>query len=79
MYFTRSFFSVSAISTLLLVCGCSYLIPENPSAPRYNTVMGERRVPMLNTQSMTVASADPMSAPVAPVSMAPVFPPVGYR
>ena len=76
MYFTRSFSSVSAISTLLLACGCSYLIPENPSAPRYNTVMGERRVPMLNTQSMTVASADPMSAPVAPVSMAPVFPPV---
>lgn len=37
---------------------CSYLIPPNPSAPRYNEVVGERHVPLLNAQSAAGMASD---------------------
>lgn len=46
----RSYAMRGSLSLLLLslLTGCTYIIPENPSAPRYNKVIGERRVPERN-------------------------------
>ncbi len=74
MIFTQHF---SRYSTALLLTvslgGCSYLIPPNPSSPRYNTVVGERHAPALNAQSATGAPTE--TAAVTPPD-APNFPPV---
>lgn len=43
------------------LCSCNLLIPENPSAPRYNSVLGGPRKPMLNPGANNGAS---MQAPV---------------
>ncbi len=57
----------------LLTSGCALLIPENPSSPRYNKVVGERRVPQENRKSMQgVGPQSSMAAPVAPVAQAPI-------
>lgn len=61
------------ISVPVLVSGCSFLIPENPSTARYNTVLGERRVPQENRKTMQgVGPQSSMAAPVAPVMQAPI-------
>lgn len=72
-----------ALSVLVFLCGCSYLIPDNPSAPRYNTVAGERHRPQLNgnggqpaSESAPAPAPRPQSmmapaAPVTPVASAP--------
>ena len=56
----------SALSILMLgLGGCAFLIPEDPSAPRYNSVGGERHRPQLN--SMTPQGS---AAPIATIPMA---------
>lgn len=43
----------SAVGCALALIGltsCGYIIPEDTRAPRYNSVIGERRTPMLNNQ-----------------------------
>lgn len=43
----------SAVGCALALVGltsCGYLVPEDNRAPRYNTVIGERRTPALNNQ-----------------------------
>ncbi|MEJ0010544.1 MAG: hypothetical protein WDN72_08670 [Alphaproteobacteria bacterium] len=46
---SRAFFPVSALLlSLVFLAGCSLLIPEDQSAPRYNTVVGHRHTPPLN-------------------------------
>jgi hypothetical protein len=40
--------ALGCFSALVVLSACSYIIPKDPSAPRYNTVAGERRVPALN-------------------------------
>jgi hypothetical protein len=39
-------------TSILLLSGCAYLIPDNPSTPRYSKVLGPRHAPVLNAQSM---------------------------
>lgn len=39
-----------AVLCLLVLSGCRFLIPEDPSAPRYNTVLGGKRVPERNRE-----------------------------
>lgn len=57
----------------LLTSSCSFLIPENPSTPRYNKVIGERRVPQENMKTMQGgAPQNSMAAPVAPMAQAPM-------
>ena len=53
---------------------CSLLIPENPSAPRYNKVEGEMHTPQLNRGMPTSTMAAPVT-PVATQSI-PNLPPV---
>ncbi len=66
MRFSSSHRVCSALVALsFCLGGCSFLIPEDPSAPRYNTVGGERRRPQLN--SMT-PQGSPAPMPSAPVS-----------
>lgn len=59
----------------LLATSCAFLIPENPSSPRYNKVVGERRVPQENMKTMQGVGPQSMSAPVAPVMQAPMAEP----
>jgi hypothetical protein len=78
MRFSSSHRVCSALVALsFCLGGCAFLIPEDPSAPRYNTVGGERRRPQLN--SMT-PQGSPAPMPTAPVSQNGVddgrFPPV---
>lgn len=63
----RSLAALTLVS--VLASGCAFLIPENPSEPRYNTVLGERRVPQENAKTMGVGNGggSSMAAPVAPV------------
>ncbi len=57
----------------LLTSSCAFLIPENPSAARYNKVVGERRVPQENAKTMGMGPQSSMSAPVTPVAQAPIM------
>lgn len=59
------------VTVPLLASGCSFLIPENPSEARYNTVLGERRVPQENAK-MTGGGASSMPVPSAPVQQQPM-------
>ena len=57
------------------------MIPDNPSAPRYNTVLGAPRKPALNpnaTASDGQSRNDMMSAPVTPVAESDTPPPMAY-
>lgn len=58
------------ISTLLTLSlsagGCAFLIPDNPSTPRYNTLLGERRMPKENAGMMKNGAA-PAAVPSAPI------------
>lgn len=58
------------ITVPVLASGCSFLIPENPSEPRYNTVLGERRMPQENAK-MTGAGGATSGAPAPATSNAP--------
>lgn len=44
--------------------GCALFIPDNPSEPRYNKVVGERHAPLENQRSMRGAQGASMAAPV---------------
>lgn len=61
--------------------GCAFLIPDNPSTPRYNSVIGERRVPKENMGMLKNGGAPamspgmPMTAP-EPMVQATPLPPV---
>lgn len=57
------------ITVPVLASGCAFLIPENPSEPRYNTVMGERRMPQENAKMVGSggSASGVRPAPVAPV------------
>lgn len=68
-------FCAMAVASL---SGCAYFIPENPSAPRYSTVLGERHAPQLNAQmgkAATSGSLDSSAAPVSTIASADVPPP----
>lgn len=68
----RGFAAIIAMP--VLASGCAFLIPENPSEPRYNTVLGERRVPQENAKSTGMGGASgSMAAPVAPVQQQPMI------
>ena len=72
----KTWTSVAALP--LLLSACAFLIPDNPSEPRYNTVLGGRRMPQEN---MRMQGATPpvgglgpsssMAAPVTPVALEP--------
>lgn len=81
MRFTSVLYTFGALA----LGGCAYLIPDNPSAPRYSTVMGERHAPELNKNIGQASAAQ--SAPIMPImtsdmppampsSMPAPFPPV---
>ena len=69
-------FSLPSLALLVLACAlsaCTYLIPDDPSVPRYNKVQGELHKPQLNNASMAPQSAlsAPMPVPVQAVVAAP--------
>lgn len=39
---------VGSAIALTYLASCSYVVPENPRPPRYNTVLGEKRIPNKN-------------------------------
>ncbi|MFZ4125522.1 MAG: hypothetical protein ACOYJ2_05565, partial [Rickettsiales bacterium] len=60
---------------LTYLASCAYLIPENPKTPRYNTVLGDKRLPPKNpspANNFTMPDAAPQPAPAlqrhAPIS-----------
>lgn len=57
----------SLLALSVLSTGCAFLIPENPSTPRYNTVMGERRMPQENRAALSGAPASMPSMAPAPM------------
>ena len=69
-----------SLALAFVLCSCSLLIPENPSAPRYNSVLGGPRRPELNptasggdSQSMNhhaAPAADPSQQAYEPTSFA---------
>lgn len=66
-------FAVPAMASLWLA-SCAFLIPEDESTPRYNTVVGEPRRPQLNSH---VGAPAAMAAPVPVVQQsASPLPPV---
>ncbi|MBN8543833.1 MAG: hypothetical protein J0M34_06170 [Alphaproteobacteria bacterium] len=59
---------VGSAVALTYLASCAYLIPENPKAPRYNTVMGDKRLPPKNPSpannfTMPDAASQPAPAP----------------
>ncbi len=83
----RTFHPVSAqiprfFGPLLLavtLCSCNLLIPENPSSPRYNSVLGQPRTPQLNPAGGPGPSSNAapmMQQAEAPEVNATAFPPV---
>ncbi len=56
LVFGLKFSAIGCALTLMALASCSYLIPEEKRPPRYNAVIGERRVPVLN---QAVGSATP--------------------
>lgn len=67
-------FMVVGASALLLssLSGCTYIIPKDPSVPRYNTVLGERRLPSRNKASMDAAREINAVKPLSDAGFAPV-------
>ena len=66
MYFSPFLRISSAFDVLLLVLsGCSFLVPEDPSGLRYNTVGGERHRPQLNSMTPQGSAAPIATVPVA--------------
>jgi len=50
MRFSSSFRVCGSVFAIAItLSGCAFLIPENASAPRYNSITGERRAPKLNS------------------------------
>jgi hypothetical protein len=49
------------------LCSCNLLIPENPSAPRYNSVLGGPRAPALNPAGSGASGAG-NAAPASPAT-----------
>lgn len=74
MRFTR-FRAVLPLLALGLAASCSYLIPEDESEPRYNSVMGGRRMPQENASSMAGDQGAPVEA-IQSSSNMPNLPPV---
>ena len=60
---------LTALVLVPLLTSCAFLIPENPSAARYNKVVGERRMPQENMKMQGVGPQSSMAAPVAPVQV----------
>jgi hypothetical protein len=56
--FGLKFSAIGCALTLFGLASCSYLIPEDSRPPRYNSVVGERRVPPLN-RAVGAAMPDP--------------------
>ena len=56
----------STLSILMLgLGGCAFLIPEDPSSPRYNSVGGERHRPQLNSMTPQGSAAPIVTIPMA--------------
>ncbi len=73
--------SIGACALILSgLSGCTYIIPPDPSTPRYNALMGERRAPMRNRMdrvpqqgsSLTSPTQETPFAATAPIMPAPV-------
>lgn len=65
----------SLVALPLVLGACAFLIPDNPSDPRYNEVLGGRRMPQENMRMQggggaprTPGDSSSMSAPVMPVA-----------
>lgn len=56
---------VLPLVAVTIASGCAFIIPDNPSDPRYNTVLGERRMPEQNKSMGSGGGAT--SAPVPAV------------
>lgn len=75
-HFTLRF--AGSLLLLASVSGCTYLIPDDQSSPRYNTVVGERHKPERNSdrpvrtpetpEAMNMSVPEPVAAPVTLVS-----------
>lgn len=79
MDFRNVFARVGLCSLLVSLASCTYIIPADPSAPRYNTVVGERRPPERNRPHMNNfrgASMAPMMEAQPPVAQAAIAPAV---
>ena len=64
--FRRSVRPALVLAALLMgLTGCRLLIPEEQNAPRYNTVLGDKRVPERNRE--TPIGPDSSAEPFAPV------------
>ncbi len=73
------FLSILCTVGPLVLGGCAYLIPDNPSTPRYSTVTGERHAPQLNRAVGQAAVEQAAPVPVVDaVNVLPTdaFPPV---
>ncbi|MFM9889095.1 MAG: hypothetical protein ACKVOE_00410 [Rickettsiales bacterium] len=70
------FSSVFCCVAVLALAGCTYFIPDNPSAPRYSSLQGERHVPALNQQQLQNNPQESQNAaPLPEVAVAEVPPP----
>ncbi len=71
---TYSHLSLRAVCASLLLgslSACTYLIPDDPNAPRYNNVTGQRHQPVMNAVKPTSDTRAPeMQAPLAAVPTA---------
>lgn len=65
------FSSVFCSVAVLALAGCAFFIPDNPSAPRYSTLQGERHVPALN-QGLAQGGAPAQAATSQPAPVAEV-------
>ncbi len=67
----------SAVSLMTMgLGGCAFLVPEDPSAPRYNSVSGERHRPQMNSMTPQGSAAPIATTPIAQNGGDSRFPPV---
>lgn len=69
--FGLSWSLVGSMVALTYLASCSYIIPENTRPPRYNTVLGEKRVPPKNMQQPAGNYAPQQQQRMAPVQQYP--------
>lgn len=62
---------IPVLCLLLLAPGCALLIPDNPSEPRYNKVVGERHMPEMNPRGTVGPQSSVAPVPVAMAAPSP--------
>ncbi len=77
MWFGVRWSLVGCSLTLMTLASCAYIIPEDKNPPRFNQVVGERRVPEGNRTlgAAPVGMQTPMAAPQMPPAAVPQDPP----